>query len=128
MQQVNASEQMFGMRENSELDPLRYDEHVDELPEVAHTLAEPVPVGSRVLDVDCGIGSVPRIIADTRDATIVGIESNSCRAAAARARGLKIPQERSRPLRLEGKVVLHHAFGRHAISLIRKLRRQVLTY
>jgi len=90
---VNNCDQMFGMRENGELDPLRYDGHTDAPQEVARMLAELVPVGSRVLDVGCGTGSVSRIIADTRDAQIIGIEPDSCRAAAARARGLEVHEE-----------------------------------
>ena len=84
---------MFGMRENGELDPLRYDWCTDAPQEVARMLADLVPVGSRVLDVGCGAGSVSRIIADTRNAKITGIEPNSQRAAAARARGLEVYQE-----------------------------------
>lgn len=90
---MNNCDQMFGMRENGELDPLRYDGHTDAPQEVARMLAELVPVGSRVLDVGCGTGSVSRIIADTRDAQIIGIEPDSCRAAAARARGLEVHEE-----------------------------------
>jgi SAM-dependent methyltransferase len=45
------------------------------------------------LDVGCGTGSVSRIIADTRNTKIIGIEPDSCRAAAARARGLEVYQE-----------------------------------
>ena len=90
---MNAGDQMFGMRENGELDPLRYDEHVDAPQEVARMLADLVPVGSRVLDVGCGTGCVSRIIADARNAKIIGIEPNSHRAAAARARGLEVYEE-----------------------------------
>ena len=90
---MNAGDQMFEMRENGELDPLRYDEHVDAPQEVARMLADLVPVGSRVLDVGCGTGCVSRIIADTRNAKIIGIEPNSHRAAAARARGLEVYEE-----------------------------------
>ncbi len=75
------------------LDPLRYDGHVDAPQEVARMLAELVPMGSRVLDVGCGTGSVSRIIADTRGAQIIGIEPDSCRAAAARARGLEVHEQ-----------------------------------
>ena len=125
---MNAAEQMFGMRENGERDPLHYNGHVDEPQEVVRMLAELVPVGSPVLEVNFGIDSVARIIADTRDATNVGVEPNSCRAAAARARGLEAHQERSRRLRLEGKVLFHRAFGQRVISAIRKLRRQILRY
>src|SRR5207249_11017991 len=84
---------MFGMRESGELGPLRYDGHLDAPQEVARMLADLVPVGSRVLDVGCGTGSVSRIIADTRNAKIIGIEPDPCRAAAARARGLEVYQE-----------------------------------
>ena len=74
-------------------DALRYDGHTDAPQEVARMLADLVPVGSRVLDVGCGTGSVSRIIADTRSAKIIGIEPDPCRAAAARARGLEVYQE-----------------------------------
>jgi methionine biosynthesis protein MetW len=90
---VNASNQIFGSKENGMLDPLRYDGHVDTPQEVARMLAELVPMGSRVLDVGCGTGSVSRIIADTRGAQIIGIEPDSCRAAAARARGLEVHEQ-----------------------------------
>jgi 2-polyprenyl-3-methyl-5-hydroxy-6-metoxy-1,4-benzoquinol methylase len=90
---VNAGDQTFRMREQGELDHLRYDGHTDAPQEVARMLAELVPIGSRVLDVGCGTGSVSRIIAETRDAKIIGIEPNSCRAAAARARGLEVYQD-----------------------------------
>jgi methionine biosynthesis protein MetW len=99
---VNAGDQVFGMRENGELDPLRYDVHLDAPQEVARMLADLVPVGSRLLDVGCGAGSVSRIIADTRNAKIIGIEPNSHRAAAARARGLEVYQEPFTPGILQG--------------------------
>jgi methionine biosynthesis protein MetW len=98
---VNTGDQMFGMRENGELDPLRYDGHIDAPQEVARMLAELVPVAARVLDVGCGTGSVSRIIADTRDAKIIGIEPDSCRAAAARARGLDVHEELFTPAVLQ---------------------------
>ena len=90
---MNTGDQTCGMRENGELDPLRYDWGTDAPQEVARMLADLVPVGSRVLDVGCGTGSVSRIIADTRNAKIIGIEPNSHRAAAARARGVEVYQE-----------------------------------
>src|SRR6266496_140654 len=92
---------MFGMRENGELDPLRYDGHLDAPQGVARMLADLVPVGARVLDVGCGTGSVSRIIAGTRNAKIIGIEPNSRRAAAARARGLEVYEERFTPAVLQ---------------------------
>lgn len=90
---MNASDQIFGSKKNGMLDPLRYDGHVDAPQEVARMLSELVPMGSRVLDVGCGTGSVSRIIADTRDAQIIGVEPDSCRAAAARARGLEVHEQ-----------------------------------
>ena len=89
---MNTSDQTFGADRNGQFDPLRYDGHVDAPQEVARMLAELVPVGSRVLDVGCGTGSVSRIIADSRGAEIVGIEPDSHRAAAARARGVEVHQ------------------------------------
>src|SRR4029434_9364334 len=88
-----AADQTFEIGESGELNPLRYDWCTDAPQEVARMLADLVPVGSRVLDVGCGTGSVSRIIADTRNAKITGIEPNSQRAAAARARGLEVYQE-----------------------------------
>ena len=75
---MNEGDEMFGMRENGELDPFRYDGHLDAPQGVARMLADLVPVGARVLDVGCGTGSVSRIIADTRDArNHMGISSNA---------------------------------------------------
>ena len=98
---MNAADQTFEMGEKGELDPLRYDGHTDEPQEVARMLAELVPVGSRVLDVGCGTGSVSRIIADTRDAKIIGIEPDPCRATAARARGLQVHEQLFTPAVLQ---------------------------
>jgi len=98
---VNEGDEMFGMRENGELDPFRYDGHLDAPQGVARMLADLVPVGARVLDVGCGTGSVSRIIAGTRNAKIIGIEPNSRRAAAARALGLEVYEERFTPAVLQ---------------------------
>lgn len=98
---MNAADQTFEMGEKGELDPLRYDGHIDAPQEVARMLADLVPVGSRVLDVGCGTGSVSRIIADTRDAKIIGIEPDPCRATAARARGLQVHEQLFTPAVLQ---------------------------
>ncbi len=98
---MNEGDEMFGMRENGELDPFRYDGHLDAPQGVARMLADLVPVGARVLDVGCGTGSVSRIIAGSRNAKIIGIEPNSRRAAAARARGLEVYEERFTPAVLQ---------------------------
>src|SRR5438876_12217504 len=73
---VNTSDQMFEIRdqENGVPDPLRYDVHVDAPQEVARMFADLAPLGSRVLDVGCGTGSVSRIIADAREAKMIGIK------------------------------------------------------
>ena len=89
------------MRENGELDPSRYDVLIDAPQEVARMLADLVPVGSRVLDIGCGTGSVSHMIADTRNAKIIGIEPNSHRAAVARARGLEVYEEPFTPVIVE---------------------------
>ena len=87
---MNVTEQNLEINFNGELDPLRYDGHTAAPQEVARMLADLVPAGSRVLDVGCGTGSVTQIIADTRDAKVIGIEPNPSRAAVARARGLEV--------------------------------------
>ena len=98
---MNAGDQTCGMRENGELDPSRYDVLIDAPQEVARMLADLVPVGSRVLDIGCGTGSVSHMIADTRNAKIIGIEPNSHRAAVARARGLEVYEEPFTPVIVE---------------------------
>lgn len=90
---MTAIDDIVATKERGILDPLRYDGHVDTPQEVAQMLADLVPLGSRVLDVGCGTGSVSRIILDTRKAQIIGIEPNSSRAAVARARGLEVHEE-----------------------------------
>ena len=81
---------------NGAPDPLRYDGQTDAPQEVARMLAELVPVGSRVLDVGCGTGSVSRIIADTRVAQIIEIEPDSCRQPHHRADRRQSPNQRPR--------------------------------
>ena len=67
---MNTGDQMFGIGENGELDPLRYHGHLTAPQEVAR------------MDVRCGTGSVSRIIAVTRKAKIIGIKPGPCREAA----------------------------------------------
>ena len=90
---MNTGDQTCGMRENGELDPLRYDWGTGAPQEVARMLADLVPVGSRVLDVGCGTGSVR---AESRILGMLKLSgSNRIRTGpqAARARGLEVYQE-----------------------------------
>jgi methionine biosynthesis protein MetW len=72
------------------VDPLRYDGHNLDRRESTGLICDMVPIGSRVLDVGCGTGSMSMLVRDTRQATIVGIEINSARAEVARQRGLDV--------------------------------------
>lgn len=72
------------------VDALRYDGHTLDPDEAAGVLASFVPTGARVLDVGCGTGSVARILADTRDANVIGVEPDESRASVAAARGVDV--------------------------------------
>lgn len=72
------------------LDPLRYDGHTADPQEVGGMLAAFVPLGARVLDVGCGTGSVSRILIETRNARLVGVEPDAARAVVARSRGIEV--------------------------------------
>lgn len=69
---------------------LRYDGHVYDPYEVAGLISDAVPVGSRVLDVGCGAGSLTKVICDRRTKDVVGIEPDLCRSEEARQRGLNV--------------------------------------
>ena len=53
-------------------------------------IASMIPSGARVLDVGCGTGSVSRLIIDACGCTVLGLEPNADRAAAASANGIEI--------------------------------------
>jgi methionine biosynthesis protein MetW len=72
------------------LDPLRYDNQTADPDEVAGIIISMIPVGSRVLDVGCGTGSITRLIRDLRDVEIIGIEPQPERARLAQERGLNV--------------------------------------
>jgi methionine biosynthesis protein MetW len=70
--------------------PYRYDGNHDLDPlEVSGIIANLVPRGARVLDVGCGTGALSVLLRDVRDASVVGIEPDSSRAARARERGIE---------------------------------------
>ena len=58
--------------------------------EAPSIVAHMIPIGSRVLDVGCGMGLPARMFRDVRKADVVGIEPDPGRAAAARSLGLEI--------------------------------------
>jgi methionine biosynthesis protein MetW len=72
------------------VDPLRYDGQPNEPDEVVGVLSAMVPVGSRILDVGCGTGSVSIQLAANRNAKLIGLEPDTARAALARQRGMTV--------------------------------------
>src|SRR5260370_25965333 len=53
-------------------------------------IASMIPSGARVLDVGCGTGSVSRLIMDACHCTVLGIEPDADRAAAATSNGVDV--------------------------------------
>jgi methionine biosynthesis protein MetW len=74
------------------IDPLRYGRYEFRTFEVPGLIAGLVPRGARVLDVGCGSGTLAAMLVELRGATVVGIEPQPERAAAARGRGLHVVQ------------------------------------
>ncbi len=73
-------------------EPLRYmHTHVASLT-VHDMIPRAVPMGSRVLDVGCGVGELAHCIATTRQAQVTGVEPNAERARAALERGITVHQ------------------------------------
>lgn len=70
--------------------PLRYGGQDLDPAESAAMIASMIPSGARVLDVGCGTGSVSRLIIDARSCTVLGLEPDANRAAAASANGIEI--------------------------------------
>lgn len=81
--------------------PLRYDDHVLDPDEVTGIVAGLIAKGERVLDVGCGTGSVTKILADTCETEVIGIEPDPARAARAISRGLKVHVGRLSPEMVE---------------------------
>jgi methionine biosynthesis protein MetW len=69
---------------------LRYESQSHDPDDVGMKLASLIAPHSRILDVGSGTGSVTELIQSRTQGSLVGIEPNPERAAAARARGLKI--------------------------------------
>ncbi|MGP1683044.1 MAG: class I SAM-dependent methyltransferase [Giesbergeria sp.] len=78
----------------------RYGGYRLEATEASGLLVGMVPHGARVLDVGCGDGTMSVMLRDHRNATVVGLEPNPERAAAALARGLTVLQ-----MELNGSVI-----------------------
>ena len=76
----------------TDVDPLRYDGHVNDPFECAGMIAGLLPENKRVLDVGCGTGSMSRLLVDLRHVQLVGLEPDLARAEKARARGLDVRQ------------------------------------
>jgi len=72
------------------LDPLRYRGQTPDPDESPSILAALIPHGSRVLDVGCGIGAISKLIAESRQAQVVGLEPQPERAGVAREAGLEV--------------------------------------
>jgi methionine biosynthesis protein MetW len=70
--------------------PLRYGGQDLDPAESTAMIASMIPSGARVLDVGCGTGSVSRLIIDGCDCTVLGLEPDADRAAAASANGIEI--------------------------------------
>jgi SAM-dependent methyltransferase len=69
------------------LDPLRYDGQEPDPFESTGMILDMIPLGSRVLDVGCGTGSISSLIRDIRRCTVIGIEPHAERARKARSPG-----------------------------------------
>ena len=71
-------------------DALRYAASTRTAWEATGMICSRVPVGSRVLDVGCGTGSISSLVIAECEATLVGIEPDPERAAACQARGMEV--------------------------------------
>ncbi len=70
--------------------PFRYSGQDLDPAESTGLISTMIPSGARVLDVGCGTGSVSRLIMDACHCTVLGIEPDAERAAAANANGIEI--------------------------------------
>lgn len=70
--------------------PLRYGGQDLDPAESTAMIASMIPSGARVLDVGCGTGSVSRLIIDACGCTVLGLEPDAARSAAASANSIEI--------------------------------------
>jgi methionine biosynthesis protein MetW len=70
--------------------PLRYGGQDLDPGESTGMIASMIPSGARVLDVGCGTGSVSRLIMQACNCTLLGLEPDSDRAAAASSNGVEV--------------------------------------
>jgi len=70
--------------------PFRYGGQDLDPTESTGIISTMIPSGARVLDVGCGTGSVSRLIMDACHCTVLGIEPDADRAAAATSNGVDV--------------------------------------
>src|SRR5258708_23996034 len=70
--------------------PFRYGRQDLDPTESTGIISTMIPSGARVLDVGCGTGSVSRLIMDACHCTVLGVEPDADRAAAATSNGVDV--------------------------------------
>lgn len=78
-------------------DPLRYDKQIDDPYESTGIILRMLPIGSRVLDVGCGTGSISCLMRDVRQCSVIGLEPDLARSDLARQRGIQTLTDILRP-------------------------------
>jgi methionine biosynthesis protein MetW len=86
-----AANEQYGRGFLTELpSPFRYGGQDLDPTESTGIIASLIASGARVLDVGCGTGSVSRLIIDACGCTVLGLEPDADRAAAASANGIEV--------------------------------------
>jgi methionine biosynthesis protein MetW len=86
-----AANEQYGRGFLTELpSPFRYGGQDLDPTESTGIISTRIPSGARVLDVGCGTGSVSRLIMDACHCTVLGIEPDTDRAAAATSKGVDV--------------------------------------